>query len=1092
MSTDLTFFTNEKNNTLLDRFKATLSNTKYFDVLVGYFRTSGFFQLYPSLENISKIRILVGLNVDQKTIDLIQYDETSGRIDFESHKRTKEQFQKGFIQDIENSTEDDRRLQEGVKKFIEFLQTECDEIANGNGKKLEIRAYPSRNLHAKVYIKRYNEAISNFQYGSVITGSSNFSESGLIAQREFNVELKNRTDVDFALSQFEQLWAESVDISEDFVDVVNNKTWLNDNITPYDLYLKCLYEYLQEDINLEDDWDPFLPDGFMELRYQKQAAINAKKILETYNGVFLADVVGLGKTFISALLLQQLQGHILVICPPVLKEYWEESLRDFGVRSFKVESLGKLDYLLNTDLSKFKYVVVDEAHRFRNENTQSYADLLDICNGKKVILVTATPLNNTVDDIFAQLKLFQSPKNSTIPGVQDLQKFFSSLKKDLDTAKKQRKLSDSNDSESTATNAIEYRRVIKQVSETIRDKVLKFVMVRRTRTDVKKYFSDDVVKQGLRFPNIADPDRIIYSFRNQLENTFLETIELLHSFKYARYVPLLYYAGNKELTEFERQQQRNIGGFMKGILVKRLESSFYAFKMSIDRFIISYSQFIDMYKQGTVYISKHINVYDLIESDDFDILDNLVEQDKAQKYLGKDFREDFENDLLFDLDVLKRVKRIWANVNEDPKIEKFIFDLKQHIILGKQKLVIFTESKETGDYLYDNLIDIFPKQVMFYSSKGGRHQNKTLLSKSNVARDIIKDNFDPNRKDSQANDLRILITTDVLAEGINLHRSNVLVNYDLPWNPTRVLQRAGRVNRLGSKFNDVHIFNFFPTSHSDIHLGLEENITNKLQMFHYIMGEDAKYLTDGEEIGTQELFNTLNSKTTYTGESEEENSELKYLEILRNLRDNNPDKFAQIKHLPKKARSGRYHEQVDADILITFFRLGKLKKFYQVKKGKSEEVNFFDAVATLECSPDTEKAKVPYDFFEQLSINRAKFNLDTTQGQEPTKTTGRSNTSVIEKILKDRDFKNYKKFTDSDEDFLNMVRQRISDGKLAKKNAQLIKNEIEKMVANTGILDPMKVLFILQKYIREDKFEITTQENTFHKREVILSAYLLK
>src|SRR5690606_36963910 len=237
----------------------------------------------------------------------------------------------------------------------------------------------------------YNEDISDVQYGSVITGSSNFSESGLIAQREFNVELKDKPDIDFALNQFEKLWAESVDVSKDFIDTIVTKTWLNDNITPYELFLKCIYEYLEEDINLEETFDPFLPKGFMELRYQIQASTNALKILETYNGVFLSDVVGLGKTYITALLLQQLHGKILIVCPPVLREYWEESMRDFGVRGFEVESLGKLDRILQKDISKYKYIVVDEAHRFRNENTQSYANLLEICRGRKVILVTATP-----------------------------------------------------------------------------------------------------------------------------------------------------------------------------------------------------------------------------------------------------------------------------------------------------------------------------------------------------------------------------------------------------------------------------------------------------------------------------------------------------------------------------------------------------------------------------------------------------------------------------------------------------------------------------------------------------------------------------
>ena len=187
---------------------------------------------------------------------------------------------------------------------------------------------------------------------------------------------------------------------------------------------------------------------------------------------------------------------------------------------------------------------------------------------------------------------------------------------------------------------------------------------------------------------------------------------------------------------------------------------------------------------------------------------------------------------------------------------------------------MFTESKETGDYIYEALIKEFPNQVMFYSSKGGRHSNDTLTSNHVISRDLITANYDPNRKaKEQSKDLKILIATDVLAEGINLHRSNVLVNYDLPWNPTRVLQRAGRVNRLGSKFSKVHIFNFFPTTQSDEHLGLEVNITNKIQMFHDILGEDAKYLSDGEEFGSQELFNTLNSKKAYTGEDGEGDSE---------------------------------------------------------------------------------------------------------------------------------------------------------------------------------------------------------------------------
>jgi superfamily II DNA or RNA helicase len=1071
--TDLTFFTNEKGHSLLSRFKSTLKDTQLFDVLVGYFRASGFYQLYDALEPVEKIRILVGLSVDRDSYDMIQYHHQMGMIDYESHKRTKKAFQENLKAEIENSDELDNRLELGIRKFIEFLQANCqdpeiDKAFHGNGKKLEIRAYPSKNIHAKVYIGKFKP--EDRDYGFVITGSSNFSESGFVANREFNVELRTKRDVLFAEEQFNTLWQESVDISEDFIDTIQKKTWLNDQISPYELYLKLIYEYLEEDINLNDHFEPFLPDGFMELKYQKQAATQAKKILETYNGVFLADVVGLGKTFITALLLQQLQGRTLVICPPVLIPYWKDSLFDFGIRSFVVESLGKLEHIIKKGLERYDYIVVDEAHRFRNENTQSYASLLDICRGKKVILVTATPLNNTVDDIFAQLKLFQAPKNSTIPGIPNLEKYFAGFRTKLSKVEKADP---------------QYKKLIKEVSNDIRNSVLRHVMVRRTRSDVMTYFSQDMKMQGLTFPDLDNPQKIVYTYEGDLEEIFKETIISLQEFTYARYTPLLYYIGNKTLSEFERQQQKNIGGFMKGILVKRLESSFHAFRQSVDRFIISYEKFIAMYHSGTVYISKKVDVYDLIESDNIERLEGFVEEEKAQKYDSKDFKKEFVSKLEFDLALLQKIQKHWKNVNADPKLEKFIIELKAIAALKNNKLVIFTESKETGDYIYDALIDEYPEKVMFYSSAGGRHSDKKLTSNHAISREIIDENFNPNSKD-QKEELKILIATDVLAEGINLHRSNVLINYDLPWNPTRVLQRAGRVNRLGSKFSKVHIFNFFPTTQSDAHLGLEVNITNKIQMFHDILGEDAKYLSEGEEFASQELFNTLNSKSAYSGEDGEGDSELKYLEMMRKIRDEQPDLFEKIKNLPKKARSGFQKTNIEANQLVTFFRIGKLKKFYTMQSGKSNEITFFDAVNDLECLPETKKASIPSDFYHLLDINKKRFELDTTVGDEPTSGSGgRSNLKYIENRLKEKSFKNFKGFTDSNDDFLSGVREMISQGTIAKKTTQLIKKDLEK------ITDPLQMLHILEKHIRFVAIEGARNAKKFQKREVILSGYLI-
>lgn len=231
MTNDLTFFTNQPNETLLDRFKATLNHIQYFDVLVGYFRTSGFHLLYESFEQIEKIRILVGLNVDRQAFEIIDHAHSQLSLDFKSHQQTKGDFADGLVQEMERSP-DTYDTEIGVKKFMAFIQSG----------KLEIKAHPSQNIHAKVYISRFPEG--HYDYGRVITGSSNFSQSGLVGNYEFNVELKNSADVRYALEKFEALWLDGVDISEAYIDTIHKRTWLNDQI--------------------------YLPDGFLELKYQKQ------------------------------------------------------------------------------------------------------------------------------------------------------------------------------------------------------------------------------------------------------------------------------------------------------------------------------------------------------------------------------------------------------------------------------------------------------------------------------------------------------------------------------------------------------------------------------------------------------------------------------------------------------------------------------------------------------------------------------------------------------------------------------------------------------------------------------------------------------
>lgn len=555
MNTDLTFITNEPNRNLLDRFKVLIKDTELFDVLVGYFFTSGFYALYKSLEKTNKIRILIGISTNRQVFDFIQQAQSLQQQSLQfSHAEVKEQFSEGVVHEMGNS-EDNRHVEEGVVKFLEWLKSG----------KLEIKAYPTENIHAKLYIMTFTEGDRDI--GRVITGSSNFTQAGLIDNLEFNVELKNRADYDFALQKFNELWKNAVDVRDKYTETIQTRTWLNNTITPYQLYLKFLYEYFKDEISQTDEvFYKYVPVDFKKLEYQEQAVLNAKKILEEYGGVFISDVVGLGKTYVSAMLANQLDGRTLVIAPPVLLEKnnpgsWLNIFSDFRIPA-DFESIGKLDHLIKRGTEKYKNIFIDEAHRFRTETNITYEKLAQICRGKRVALVTATPLNNTRRDILSQLKLFQKERKSTIPNVPDLKSFFTRLEKKIKGLDRQK----------------DYERYIKTAKENakeIRENVLKYLMVRRTRTEVEKYYGEDLKKQKLKFPEVNDPEPVFYELNEEEDRIFNSTITLVaQKFTYARYTPLLFYKGEQRLDQLELQSQRNMGAFMKILLVKRLESSF--------------------------------------------------------------------------------------------------------------------------------------------------------------------------------------------------------------------------------------------------------------------------------------------------------------------------------------------------------------------------------------------------------------------------------------------------------------------------------------------------------------------------------------
>ena len=1058
---DLTFITNEKGQNLLERFEVLIKDTEFFDVLVGYFYTSGFHAIQKPLKTTNKIRILIGINTNRPTLNLLKQIQPQ-EVQY-SHAETKERYSDMLVNEMANA-EDSKKVEEGVVTFLEWLQ---------NGK-LEIKAYPTENIHAKLYIMSFIEGDRDI--GRVITGSSNFTQSGLVENLEFNTELKMRSDYEFAKQKFEFLWNDAVDVSERYVQTIRGNTWLNDTITPYQLYLKFLYEYFKEELNQTDEllFD-YVPTEFKRLEYQDQAVLNAKKILEEYGGTFISDVVGLGKTYVSAMLASQLDGYTLVLAPPVLLEKtnpgsWPNVFSDFRVAA-DFESLGKLDQLIYRGTEKYKNVFVDEAHRFRTESNVTYEKLSQICRGKRVILVTATPLNNTPKDILSQIKLFQNTRRSTIPNISNLESFFGGLEQKIKKLDRQK-------------HRIEYIKITKGNAREIRQFVLKYLMVRRTRTEIVKYFTNDLKNQKLKFPKVANPEPAFYQL-NQLESEVFDlTVKFVtQEFRYSRYTPMLYYIGEDKPDQLQIQSQKNMGRFMKILLIKRLESSFYAFRNTVDRFVAIYDLFLQELEKGNVYVSKEYanKIFELLENDDDAAIQNLLESDKAKKYSAKEFTVKLKTDLENDLSILKKIREMWCGVKRDPKLLAFVNLLSNRLVLKQNKLIVFTESKETCDYLAENIEKKFPNEVLAFNG-----------TSSATTRVKVIENFDARTRFPK-DEYRILISTEVLSEGVNLHRSNVVINYDIPWNPTRLMQRVGRINRVDTKFEKIYSFNFFPTDQSNDQIKLKEAAEAKIQAFITLLGSDARLLTEGEDIESHELFNRLISKKTITGEEEEEDeSELKYLQVIREIRDNEPDLFEKVKRLPKKARTAKKYSDKDNQML-TYFRKGKLQKFFLSNNDDSKEIDFISAAKRLEVEIKEPREKIPVDFYDKLEKNKQAFTFATADKFIDLKAPrgGKNSSMQVLKILKAvNDFRQY---TEDQEVYVKRVMNRIAEGALPNQTAKTVLNALKKEIKNDKP-NPLKVLAILQINIPDEflKSHISeTAARTSGPREVILSEYLI-
>ena len=897
------FFTNSNERSLYNKFTSIIEQMKdlyAFHALVGYFRSSGYFEIQEHLRKIPKVKILVGINVDSMFAEA----HRKGMMFFGDEERTREEFLKWLLEDIKDAKYS-KEVEDGIVQFTK-------DLIDG---KIEMRAHKTQALHAKIYLflpEKHTESSD----GWVITGSSNITNAGLgkhhAPNYEFNVALKDYDDVKFASDEFERLWSESVSILPADINTLKSRSHIGQQFTPFELYIKFLIEYFGNNIDYDPDTVGDLPKNYKKLSYQIDAVNQGFQMLMEHNGFFLSDVVGLGKTVVATIIAKRfiiangsMNTKVLVVYPPALEKNWKSTFRQFGIdRHTKFITNGSLDKILNENINywpkeEYDLILVDEAHKFRNHKSQMFGKLQRICkakrNGevlisgerKKVVLISATPLNNRPEDLYYQLQLFQDARKSTLP-VTNLQTFFGPIIREY--------------------KEIIYSRTpdmqqIRNLYKEIRERVIHPITVRRTRRDIDSYpaYKEDLVNQGIEFPQIAPPRAQRYELEGELGTLFTKTIQYLtfpDNIQYLRYQAIanLKQVIREEIYEQAEKVSKSLAGIMTILMVKRLESSFYAFKMSLHRFKIATERMIQMFEKGKIYIAPDLKVNDLMDKDwtDEDIEDKInelsEENPRNRIFAPEDFEEGFLEGLKRDLDLIDELHREWSQVEEDPKMAEFInllnFDLFNEEKNPTGKLVIFTESKETSDYLKRSLDAAgFPK-IMEVNSKNRKRIFTT-----------IQENFDANYAGAHHDNYNIIITTDVLAEGVNLHRSNVIVNYDTPWNATRLMQRIGRVNRIGSLAGTIFNYNFYPSRQGDSLIRLYNKALVKLQSFHSAFGEDAQIFTEEELVEQFKLYET--------GIKDDEDKRLHYLRFIREFKENHRNEFKRIQKLPVKARTGR-------------------------------------------------------------------------------------------------------------------------------------------------------------------------------------------
>lgn len=803
-----------------------------------------------------------------------------------------------------------------------------------------------------------------------------------------------------------------------------------EELSPYEVYIKYLQMQFGDiaDASTDAILKSYLPRKYNPLTYQLDAVKQCFYNMRHYGGFMLADVVGLGKTIVGVMVIKKFLAEasdydrvakVLLVLPPAVRKAWESTIKDFdhgttftiseSIDIVTTGSIGKLadedgddvtedvsddfDTNLNTN-ADYGLIMIDESHNFRNNETQKYKDLdaliSNITNSNNGVppfigLLSATPQNNSPEDLKNQIYLFQRNRtNCSLPNVSggNLEGFFAEC---IRTFKQLKQSSTTNESKTE----------LDRISRKIRDYVLTDIMVRRTRRDIINRAEYEIDAQALKFPTVKGPNKLEYTMNEKLVHLFSDTVNAIlpDSFDteeltfdaqrigYYRYTAIQFFSNQENAKRYEIRNlsveriSKQLAKIMQILLVKRLESSFDAFRESL-RNLLHYTQnMLDMLDHDSVFVCPDFDVNAIfakytIFSEAQEVLRHKIEQKGGNniEYKATDFKPEYRSNLLHDREVISALLDRWEKEQNDPKLDRFkvrletdLFDASKNNPHGfdSPRLVIFTEAKSTQNVLYEYIKDLG-------ALNNGYELRPLKIDASNRddMQDVIRRNFDANCPDDEKEDrYNVIITTEVLAEGVNLHRANVILNYDTPWNATRLMQRIGRVNRIGSKEDEVHVFNFYPSTQGNELIRLKENAFAKLQAFHTMFGEDSKVYTEAEELSESEL-NTMVDGDASPIEP--------FIRELKEYKRNNPERYNQLSAIAPDNLGGKIEGSEDTGKAVVCISSGQNGIVnLQVDETEAHTISMLDCLNQLKCTPEdkyTDGCALP-DSFRTLAQN---------------------------------------------------------------------------------------------------------------------------